>query len=324
MKWTNSYRSFGLKTKRSTGLKTIEHKQANSAADTADQSASGSSPRVRGKRRPVQPTVYSRRIIPARAGQTSMIGLTPKKTSDHPRACGANDEFANVGRIPNGSSPRVRGKRRRPRPAHQTIRIIPARAGQTRRRTARYRPNPDHPRACGANPPTQSATPSSPGSSPRVRGKPASPSPTSSTRRIIPARAGQTCVRTRDGVPSSDHPRACGANLVGNSFISGYTGSSPRVRGKLAAECLHVLRERIIPARAGQTWLVLLVMVVSPDHPRACGANIEAQQERELRAGSSPRVRGKPHQHQRDAGRNRIIPARAGQTDTREITLHVI
>ena len=26
MKWTNSYRSFGLKTKRSTGLKTIEHK----------------------------------------------------------------------------------------------------------------------------------------------------------------------------------------------------------------------------------------------------------------------------------------------------------
>ena len=28
MKWTNSYRSFGLKTKRSTGLKTIEHKQS--------------------------------------------------------------------------------------------------------------------------------------------------------------------------------------------------------------------------------------------------------------------------------------------------------
>ena len=31
MKWTNSYRSFGLKTKRSTGLKTIEHKHT---ADT--------------------------------------------------------------------------------------------------------------------------------------------------------------------------------------------------------------------------------------------------------------------------------------------------
>lgn len=29
MKWTNSYRSFGLKTKRSTGLKTIEHKHRN-------------------------------------------------------------------------------------------------------------------------------------------------------------------------------------------------------------------------------------------------------------------------------------------------------
>ena len=31
MKWTNSYRSFGLKTKRSTGLKTIEHKQAGAS-----------------------------------------------------------------------------------------------------------------------------------------------------------------------------------------------------------------------------------------------------------------------------------------------------
>ena len=37
MKWTNSYRSFGLKTKRSTGLKTIEHKHfcAKEAASKA-------------------------------------------------------------------------------------------------------------------------------------------------------------------------------------------------------------------------------------------------------------------------------------------------
>ncbi len=33
MKWTNSYRSFGLKTKRSTGLKTIEHKHLNGEFD---------------------------------------------------------------------------------------------------------------------------------------------------------------------------------------------------------------------------------------------------------------------------------------------------
>ena len=33
MKWTNSYRSFGLKTKRSTGLKTIEHKQPGMARE---------------------------------------------------------------------------------------------------------------------------------------------------------------------------------------------------------------------------------------------------------------------------------------------------
>ena len=32
MKWTNSYRSFGLKTKRSTGLKTIEHKHSETVS----------------------------------------------------------------------------------------------------------------------------------------------------------------------------------------------------------------------------------------------------------------------------------------------------
>ena len=36
MKWTNSYRSFGLKTKRSTGLKTIEHKQTGTVGDSRD------------------------------------------------------------------------------------------------------------------------------------------------------------------------------------------------------------------------------------------------------------------------------------------------
>ena len=38
MKWTNSYRSFGLKTKRSTGLKTIEHKHPNGKVDATEPS----------------------------------------------------------------------------------------------------------------------------------------------------------------------------------------------------------------------------------------------------------------------------------------------
>ena len=41
MKWTNSYRSFGLKTKRSTGLKTIEHKHKISAVRFRAESSCG-------------------------------------------------------------------------------------------------------------------------------------------------------------------------------------------------------------------------------------------------------------------------------------------
>ena len=52
MKWTNSYRSFGLKTKRSTGLKTIEHKQTYKSADGIWHAAIDIEPdRATGRRR---------------------------------------------------------------------------------------------------------------------------------------------------------------------------------------------------------------------------------------------------------------------------------
>ena len=44
MKWTNSYRSFGLKTKRSTGLKTIEHKQTGSGTVSGPGRSAGRRP----------------------------------------------------------------------------------------------------------------------------------------------------------------------------------------------------------------------------------------------------------------------------------------
>ena len=53
------------------------------------------------------------------------------------------------------------------------------------------------------------------------------------THRIIPAHAGQTPNRGGTGITNADHPRACGANVIGryNRFSGG--GSSPRMRGKL-------------------------------------------------------------------------------------------
>ena len=152
------------------------------------------------------------------------------------------------------------------------------------------------------------------GSSPRVRGKPLRPLTHSYTVRIIPARAGQTVSTCIFAITDSDHPRACGANTQTLIGLTGESGSSPRVRGKLALLRVHAAGGRIIPARAGQTIGRLKAPSWTTDHPRACGANWTPGAARRNDHGSSPRVRGKPVDFRRRRLPRRIIPARAGQT----------
>ena len=134
--------------------------------------------------------------------------------------------------------------------------------------------------------------------------------------RIIPARAGQTSTTPDSRGRTPDHPRACGANGgVGSSDIV-QCGSSPRVRGKLPPIRERRNPLRIIPARAGQTQLKAGVECVPVDHPRACGANYEIRPMGAKEYGSSPRVRGKRAQPGNSGSLIRIIPARAGQTNS--------
>ena len=112
--------------------------------------------------------------------------------------------------------------------------------------------------------------------------------------RIIPARAGNTALPLATGV--LDY------------------GSSPRVRGTLCNDRMDGGHERIIPARAGNTVSNSLVIVFSPDHPRACGEHIVALRFSSAWSGSSPRVRGTRQAAQPPRLCGRIIPARAGNT----------
>ena len=113
--------------------------------------------------------------------------------------------------------------------------------------------------------------------------------------RIIPAHAGQTFPQLFCPVFCSDHPRACGANHGGRAAFHAIHGSSPRMRGKLGQIIKTETRNRIIPAHAGQTHGGVIVAVPSTDHPRACGANPNTVIPVTATAGSSPRMRGKPH-----------------------------
>ena len=172
----------------------------------------GSSPRVRGKRCKLRQLKQQIRIIPARAGQTNIESTLRYRRTDHPRACGANDH-PTCGKVSeNGSSPRVRGKLVRVLGRVALGRIIPARAGQTVALLSAANAPPDHPRACGANPPRMASANRGGGSSPRVRGKRMGWHVRAARFWIIPARAGQTPSVSAALIPRPDHPRACGAN----------------------------------------------------------------------------------------------------------------
>ena len=219
-------------------------------------------------------------------------------------------------RLGTGSSPRVRGKRRRPRGGDLARRLIPARAGKTRTGRAPARASRAHPRACGENPRAHRTRPGGHGSSPRVRGKLQTSFSLIIGVRLIPARAGKT--RESKAVPAGywAHPRACGENIDCAYYPHGETGSSPRVRGKRGRCRRRPLHRGLIPARAGKTRAGASTIRRRRAHPRACGENAGNSYEEMSMMGSSPRVRGKQPQRRPTPSPPRLIPARAGKTNT--------
>ena len=181
------------------------------------------------------------------------MGMTVVRPSDHPRACGANFATLVGSQLQNGSSPRMRGKRRFSRSTRRDGRIIPAHAGQTVCGACSTSVATDHPRACGANGKISSKTMVRTGSFPRMRGKLTLRRRHDHCERIIPAHAGQTDLDKFYGDVNADHPRACGANPCRPPIRWMNTGSSPRMRGKLGHRHRRYGRARIIPAHAGQT-----------------------------------------------------------------------
>ena len=187
---------------------------------------------MRGKRMRFIPSSLSLRIIPAHAGQTTNQNAHGVSTSDHPRACGANQTWRHERGRRHGSSPRMRGKLAAANLFHAGVRIIPAHAGQTYVTSDGNNNGPDHPRACGANSLPMTFIIDRNGSSPRMRGKLGHVHDRAGEARIIPAHAGQTFRRSASCTRWPDHPRACGANHCESNCVAVRPGSSPRMRGK--------------------------------------------------------------------------------------------
>ena len=110
------------------------------------------------------------------------------------------------------------------------------------------------------------------------------------------------------------HPRVCGENSNSVAGERNRAGSSPRVRGKLRPRLRPRPYPRLIPACAGKTIMEQTADAHGKAHPRVCGENGHRLGLGQFQLGSSPRVRGKPHDGMVSRSRDGLIPACAGKT----------
>ena len=132
--------------------------------------------------------------------------------------------------------------------------------------------------------------------------------------RNIPAYAGKTWAPSPIMRRTPEHPRVCGENVSNAKRWARSSGTSPRMRGKLADWTCANFGDRNIPAYAGKTFKSAWSPSTSSEHPRVCGENGVQTVAMPPRVGTSPRMRGKRPRVPSSSRRQRNIPAYAGKT----------
>ena len=213
-----------------------------------------------------------------------------------------------------GSSPRKRGTGPCRRHHLQAVRFIPAQAGNSRSRSDHPDPSTVHPRASGEQLQRPQTHQPAAGSSPRKRGTGLRLARGRSRHRFIPAQAGNSLgVRRRFGC-GAVHPRASGEQLSRATFEPDFDGSSPRKRGTEPRQIWVQSNHRFIPAQAGNSAFSAFSTRSCPVHPRASGEQPATVDGPICHNGSSPRKRGTGAGQRAVAGRDRFIPAQAGNS----------
>ena len=252
------------------------------------------------------------RVIPARAGNRKWLRKFWRHKPGHPRESG-EQSGTNLGSLgDHGSSPRERGTDIRRHLFHFSLRVIPARAGNSPDRQTTARQTPGHPRESGEQMRKTFFSTWIAGSSPRERGTAQESQTCVAARRVIPARAGnrrwQTCRTER----AAGHPRESGEQGIARYYQQAKCGSSPRERGTADDFERRRLWCRVIPARAGNSSSRQRRPGRPSGHPRESGEQSMCHCVLCRHAGSSPRERGTAHGTGLRMILRRVIPARAG------------
>ena len=213
-----------------------------------------------------------------------------------------------------GSSPRMRGTLYSPCPMARCTGIIPAYAGNTAICLFSPVSRWDHPRVCGEHHWRKYFYSPYTGSSPRMRGTPASRSLSPRPNGIIPAYAGNTSAPRGAVERIGDHPRVCGEHVPSAAMGMIGSGSSPRMRGTHGRHIQNRKLAGIIPAYAGNTHASVTGERAKRDHPHVCGEHACGRAHVQFVQGSSPRMRGTRVRAGLIPLGFGIIPAYAGNT----------
>ena len=255
---------------------------------------SGSPPHMRGKVATGRQTVCRCGITPAYAGKSVAKCGAVEEVGDHPRICG--EKYSGLFEQQNDAG------------------ITPAYAGKSGISSQAKPSRRDHPRVCGEKVPAIRRFAQIMGSPPRMRGKGHRIPLRHPLQGITPAYAGKSSACRRTLSAGWDHPRICGEKAEMGGFIPRFSGSPPRMRGKVLPDRGRVLGVGITPAYAGKSFPTSMFRSVGRDHPRICGEKIVVSRTWCSRSGLPPRMRGKVQGLRENLERMGITPAYAGKS----------
>ncbi len=192
----------------------------------------------------------------------------------------------------NGLSPRVRGNPTKKHQVARPHRSIPACAGEPEASNQPTHRNRVYPRVCGGTRGSASGVTGATGLSPRVRGNREMVTAEAEAWRSIPACAGEPHAHDPGGGAPLVYPRVCGGTSCRRGPTRSVSGLSPRVRGNLEYKPRHPVRQRSIPACAGEPLWCSARLMAGTVYPRVCGGTTHRRFKQGWRNGLSPRVRG--------------------------------
>ena len=213
-----------------------------------------------------------------------------------------------------GSSPLTRGKVSAVLPEASQAGIIPAYAGKSNLLPVARQGGRDHPRLRGEKLIQAAFIISDVGSSPLTRGKVDPPPSPPSEEGIIPAYAGKSISPFSLDNYARDHPRLRGEKECLSLSHQPVSGSSPLTRGKVRVWMSGIWPTRIIPAYAGKSVRIGLIIIGLWDHPRLRGEKLLDNLYTVHMEGSSPLTRGKAKRSFKFLLTRGIIPAYAGKS----------